>query len=142
MDGYGALRGGGRGIGRALDFDPLSSPISANLAAAYCFARQYDRALEQIHKTVSSTPRLSPPALHAVLPRAGVLRPRRRGGAEELPFLGMSSGQDHPGNGHAIAGRAEEAMKIAGELENQPQLLERTSGLPNIYGALEITIGR
>ncbi len=37
---------------------------------------------------------------------------------------------------YAIAGRAEEAMKIAGELENQPQLLKLTSGLPNIYGAL------
>ena len=37
---------------------------------------------------------------------------------------------------YAIAGRTEEAMKIAGELENLPQLRKFTSGLPHIYGAL------
>ncbi len=70
---------------RALDFDPLSSPISANLAAAYCFVRQYHRALEQIRKTVELDPSfIAAQALHAVLSRARVLRPRRRGGAEVL----------------------------------------------------------
>jgi hypothetical protein len=30
----------------------------------------------------------------------------------------------------------EEALRIAAELENQPQLRKLTSGLPHIYGAL------
>jgi hypothetical protein len=33
---------------------------------------------------------------------------------------------------HAIAGRTEEARRIAGELENQPQLRKLTSALPHI----------
>jgi TolB-like protein/Flp pilus assembly protein TadD len=124
---------------RALDLDPLSSPISANLAAAYSFVRQYDRALEQIRKTVELDPSFiaAQAVLALLLARAGNFDDAV---AEVQKYLFLP-GSDWRGTGllgvvYAIAGRAEEAMRIAGELENQPQLRKLTSGLPHIYGAL------
>ena len=124
---------------RALDFDPLSSPISANLAAAYCFLRQYDRALEQIRKTVELDPSfIAAQALHAVLlARAGYFDHAVAEAQKCFSLPGYElRAKTTLGVVYAIAGRAEEAMKIAGELENLPQLLKFTSGLPHIYGAL------
>ena len=58
---------------RALDLDPLSSPIGANLASAYAFVRQYDRAFAQIRKTVELDPSFiaAQSLLAVLLSRAG-----------------------------------------------------------------------
>jgi serine/threonine protein kinase len=97
---------------RALDFDPLSSPISANLASAYSFVRQYDRALEQIRKTVELDPSFIPAqALFALLlARVGNFDDAL---AEVEKYLSLPL-SDWRGRGllgvvYAIGGRAEEA---------------------------------
>jgi len=123
----------------ALDFDPLSSPISGNLASAYSFVRQYDRALEQIHKTVELDPSFIPAqALLAVLlSRAGYFDDAVAEAQKCFSLPGYElRAKTTLGVVYAIAGRTEEARSIAGELENLPQLGKLTSGLPNIYAAL------
>jgi serine/threonine protein kinase/Flp pilus assembly protein TadD len=124
---------------RALDLDPLSSPISANLASAYSFVRQYDRALEQIRKTIELDPSFvaAQTLLALLLARAGYFDDAV---AEAQKCL-SPDGSDWKcktilGVVYAVAGRTEEAMRIAAELENLPQLRKFTSGLPHIYGAL------
>jgi serine/threonine protein kinase/Flp pilus assembly protein TadD len=124
---------------RAFDLDPLSSPISANLASAYSFVRQYDRALEQIRKTVELDPSFiaAQGLLAILLSRAGYFDDAV---AEAQKYLSLPGSdlrcKSFLGTVYATAGRAEEAMRIAEELENQPQLRKLTSGLPHIYGAL------
>jgi serine/threonine protein kinase/Flp pilus assembly protein TadD len=124
---------------RAFDLDPLSSPISANLASAYSFVRQYDRALEQIRKTVELDPSFiaAQGLLAILLSRAGYFDDAV---AEAQKYLFLPGSdlrcKSFLGTVYATAGRAEEAMRIAEELENQPQLRKLTSGLPHIYGAL------
>jgi tetratricopeptide (TPR) repeat protein len=112
---------------------------SSRISSAYSFVRQYDRALEQIRKTVELDPSFIPAqALFALL----LARVGNFDGAlaevEKYLSLPLSDwrGRGLLGVVYAIGGRAEEAMKIAGELENQPQLRKLTSGLPHIYGAL------
>jgi serine/threonine protein kinase/Flp pilus assembly protein TadD len=124
---------------RALDLDPLSSPISANLASAYSFVSQYDRALEQIRKTVELDPSFfaAQALLALLLSRAGYFEDAVAEAQKCLSLPGYElRGKGTLGVVYAIGGRTEEAMKIAGELENQPQLRKLTSGLPHIYGAL------
>jgi tetratricopeptide (TPR) repeat protein len=41
---------------RALEIDPLSLAISSDLGLSYYYARQYDRALEQLQKTLALDP--------------------------------------------------------------------------------------
>jgi non-specific serine/threonine protein kinase len=124
---------------RALDLDPLSSPISANLASAYCFVRQYDRAVEQIRKTVELDPSfIAAQALLAVLlSRAGYFDDAVAEAQKCFSLPGSElRAKTTLGVVLAIAGRTEEAMRIAEELENQPKLRKLTSGLPHIYGVL------
>jgi serine/threonine protein kinase/tetratricopeptide (TPR) repeat protein len=124
---------------RALDLDPLSSPISANLASAYSFVSQHDRALEQIRKTVELDPSFfaAQALLALLLSRAGYFEDAVADAQKCLSLPGYElRGKGTLGVVYAIAGRTEEAMKIAGELEDQPQLRRLTSGLPHIYGAL------
>jgi eukaryotic-like serine/threonine-protein kinase len=124
---------------RALDLDPLSSPIGANLASAYCFVHQYDRGLAQIRKTVELDPSFiaAQSLLAVLLSRAGYFEGAI---AEVQKFLSLPGSELRAkttlGLVYANTGRTEEARRIAGELENQPQLCRLTSGLPNIYGAL------
>jgi eukaryotic-like serine/threonine-protein kinase len=124
---------------RALDLDPLSSPISANLASAYSFVRQYDRALEQIRKTVELDPSfIAAQALLAVLlSRAGYFDDAVAEAQKCFSLPGYElRAKTTLGMVYAIAGRTEEARSIAGEIENQPLLSKLTSGLPHIYAAL------
>jgi tetratricopeptide (TPR) repeat protein len=126
-----------RELERALDLDPLSSPISANLAAAYWSVGQYDRSLEQSRKTVELDPSLG--AAHSLL----AAQLARCGRHDEAIEAANKSGIDYPerrestlGLVYAIAGRNNEARQVAEELEQQPLLRRVTSALAYIYGAL------
>jgi serine/threonine protein kinase/tetratricopeptide (TPR) repeat protein len=124
---------------RALDLDPLSSPISANLASAYSFVGQHGRALEQISKTVELDPSFiaAQTLLALLLSRAGYFDDAIAEAQKCLSSAGSNLGcKTILGVVYAVAGRMEEAKRIAAELENQPQLRKLTSGLPHIYGAL------
>jgi serine/threonine protein kinase/tetratricopeptide (TPR) repeat protein len=124
---------------RALDLDPLSSPISSQLAASYYWAGRYDRALEQIRKTVE----LDPSFIAAQAFLAGLLARTGRydDGIMEAQRCLSLAGSELRGKTtlavvYAIAGREEEARKIAGELESLRKSLSIVSGLPYIYAAL------
>jgi tetratricopeptide (TPR) repeat protein len=124
---------------RALDLDPLSSPISANLAAAYSFVGQHDRAIEHIRSTIDLDPSMiAAQSLFAVLlSRAGrfdeaVAEAER---CLRIPNSGLW-GKSALGIVYATGGRTEEARRIAEELEAEPSLSTLSSGLARIYAAL------
>jgi non-specific serine/threonine protein kinase len=124
---------------RALDLDPLSAPIGANLAAAYSFIGRYDQALEQIRKTIELDPSLGPvQALFAVLlARAGYYDEALTEARKCIALPGADlRGRTALALVYAIGGKQEEALKIAGEIEAQPHERKISSGLAYIYGAL------
>ncbi len=123
----------------AFDLNPLSSPISANLASAYYLTGQTDRALEQMRKTIELDPSFVPgPAFLAVLLA-------RLGRYEEAIAKALAC-QSMPGSDlrgrstlalvYAMAGRRAEALEIAASLEAEPQLRKLNANLPHIYGVL------
>ncbi len=123
----------------ALDLNPLSSPIAANLAAAYYFAGQTDRALEQAQKTQELDPSFIPASafLAVLLARSGR---HEEALAEALECISLP-GSDLRGRStlalvHALAGRSIEALDIAISLEAEPSLRRLTCSLPYIYGVL------
>ncbi len=124
---------------RALDLDPLSSPIGANLAAAYYYARKYDRALEQIRKTMELDPSFiaAQGFFAVVLARAGHHEEAVAEAQKRMSLPGSElRGKTNLGIVYAITGRAEEARKIAAEIESQSQLRKVALSLPHLYAAL------
>ena len=124
---------------RALDLDPLSSPIGTNLAGAYYFVRKYDRALEQIRKTVELDPSFGAAQtfLAVVLARTGRYEEAIAEARKCLSVSGSElGGTSTLGLVYAIAGRTGEARKIVHEVESLPHARKLTSSLPYIYGAL------
>lgn len=116
---------------RAIELDPLSSPINAFTIAAYIGARQYNNALEQCRKTLELDPTFVAARAHlaALLVRLG----RSEEAIAEAQKL---RGKSALGRVYAIAGRAEEARTIAQELESQAKPASLASALPYIYAIL------
>jgi tetratricopeptide (TPR) repeat protein len=124
---------------RALELDPLSSPINEFLVAAYNRARQYDHALEQCRNALELDPTFiaAQASLAVLLARTG----RHNDAVTEAQKCFSLPGSDLRGRStlglvYAIAGRAEEARNIAGELESQQTPCNLASALPYIYAAL------
>jgi DNA-binding winged helix-turn-helix (wHTH) protein/TolB-like protein/Flp pilus assembly protein TadD len=124
---------------RAIELDPLSSPINAFMIAAYSGARQYEHALEQCRKTLELDPTFIATRAHraVLLARLG----RYDEALEEAQnFYSLTAadlrGKSALGRVYAIAGRFEEARKIAEELESQARPSNLASALPYIYAAL------
>jgi TolB-like protein/Flp pilus assembly protein TadD len=116
---------------RAIELDPLSSPINAFTIAAYSGARQYDNALEQCRKTLELDPTFVAARAHlaALLVRLG----RSEEAIAEAQKL---RGKSALGRVYAIAGRTAEARTIAQELESQAKPASLASALPYIYAIL------
>jgi TolB-like protein/Flp pilus assembly protein TadD len=124
---------------RALDLDPLSSPIGANLARAYYWTRQYDHALEQCRKTVELDPSfIAAQALLAqLLARTGSCDDAVAEAQKCFSLPGAELwGRSTLGLVYALAGREGEARKIAGELDSQKTPRNLASALPHIYAIL------
>jgi TolB-like protein/Flp pilus assembly protein TadD len=124
---------------RALELDPLSSPINAFTIAVYSGARLYDHALEQCQKTLELDPAFIATRAHraALLARLG----RYDEAIEEAQkFYALTAadlrGKSALGRVYAIAGRVEEARNIAEELESQARPSNLASALPYIYAVL------
>jgi TolB-like protein/Tfp pilus assembly protein PilF len=124
---------------RALELDPLSSPIGASLALAYSLARQYERALEQCRQTVDLDPSFL--SAQALLARLLAVVGRCDDAVAQaqkcfsLPNADLRS-RTTLARVYAIIGREDEARKIAGELESQQRPGNVASALPYICGAL------
>jgi eukaryotic-like serine/threonine-protein kinase len=128
-----------RELERALDLDPLSSPISANLAAAYSYVGQHDHAIEHIRSTIDLDPSLiAAQSLYAVLlSRAGRFDEAVAEGERCLRIPGSGLWGKHAlGIIYATEGRTEQARRIAEELETEPSLPTLSSGLARIYAVL------
>jgi serine/threonine protein kinase/tetratricopeptide (TPR) repeat protein len=124
---------------RALDLDPLSSPISANLAAAYSYIGEYDRAIEHIRSTIDLDPLLiAAQSLYAVLlSRAGRFDEAVAEAERCLRIPGSGLWGKHAlGIIYATGRRTEQARRIAEELEAEPSLATLSSGLARIYAML------
>jgi serine/threonine protein kinase/tetratricopeptide (TPR) repeat protein len=124
---------------RALELDPLSSPVNEFLVAAYGAARQYDHALEQCRKTLELDPTFIAAQAHLawLLARVG----RYDDAIAEVQKCLSLPGSDlrsrsSLGLVYAIVGRGEEARQIAGELESQQTPRNLASALPQIYAVL------
>ena len=135
VDGYGALRGGGRGIGARPGLRPAFEPDQRQSGRGVLLRPPIRPSARADPKTVELDPSfIAAQALHAVLlARAGYFDHAVAEAQKCFSLPGYElRARTTLGMVYAIAGRAEEAMKIAGELENQPQLLRldlRTSNI-------------
>jgi len=57
LQAMGRFEEGIRAVENAQRLDPLSPPIGADLGRAYYFSRQYDRAIQQLQKTIAKDPK-------------------------------------------------------------------------------------
>ena len=123
---------------QALALDPLSSPINAFMIAAYSGARRYDQALEHCHKTLELDPTFSAAQAHlaGTLARLGRYDEAIAEAQKLCDLIGAVRGKSVMGRVYAIAGRTEEARRIAEELETQGKPGSLASALPYIYAAL------
>jgi TolB-like protein/Tfp pilus assembly protein PilF len=104
---------------RALELDPLSVIITADLGADYLVARRYDEAIEQFHKAINLDPRFY--YVHWNLAEALELKGNLREALAEYkkaveldddPFVLALVGQ-----AYAKLGRRDEALKILAQLQ-------------------------
>jgi serine/threonine protein kinase/tetratricopeptide (TPR) repeat protein len=124
---------------QAIELDPLSSPINAFAIAAYNGARQYEHALEQCRKTLELDPTFvaAQALLAALLARLGRHDEAIAEAQKFYAFTGADlRGKSALGRVYAIAGRIEEARKIAKELEIHAKPANLASALPYIYATL------
>jgi TolB-like protein/Tfp pilus assembly protein PilF len=106
---------------RAQQLDPLSLPINTDLGQSFYFARQYDLAIEQLHKTLEMGESFT--RAHIIL---GAAYEQKRMYAEAIATLERATrlAGDNPlalgGLGHvyAVAGNRDEAMGVLRALKN------------------------
>ncbi len=104
---------------RSLYLDPLSLPINTDLGQTFFFARQYDRAIEQIKKTIELDPVFA--RAHIFLALAYEQTNMYQEAIDECKAAVASSGggtfsQGTLGHIYAAAGNTEAAEKILEEL--------------------------
>jgi TolB-like protein/Flp pilus assembly protein TadD len=103
---------------RALELDPLSVIITADLGADYLVARRYDEAIEQLHKAIDLDPRFyyAHWNLAEALEMKGSMREalaeyKKAVDLDDDPFVLALLGQ-----AYAKLGRRDEALKILAQL--------------------------
>ena len=105
---------------RALEVDPLSGPLSNDLALAYYQARRYDEAIQQYQKTLEIEP-----ARGESLLGLGMVYEQKGMYDEAINQYQMamkSMGKTSPilaqlGHAYALSGRRKEAITVAGEFK-------------------------
>jgi len=125
---------------RALDLDPLSVIITADLGADYLVARRYNEAIEQFHKAIDLDPRFY--YAHWNLAEALELKGNMRGALAEYkkaveldddPFVLALLGQ-----AYAKLGQRDEALKILAQL---PQIGAHRYVPSYSYALLHMALG-
>jgi TolB-like protein/tetratricopeptide (TPR) repeat protein len=103
---------------RAVELDPLSVIITADLGADYLVARRYDEAIEQFHKAIDLDPRFY--YVHWNLAEALEMKGDLRGALAE--YKKAAELDDDPfvlallGQAYAKVGQRDEALKILAQL--------------------------
>lgn len=105
-------------VGRALEQDPLSLFVHAEVAQAHYFAREYDEAIAHARKGLELG---THPLLYHVLARALVQKGLTQEAAAELrkgmEVVGRGSLLPSLGHAYAAAGQRAEARKVLDEME-------------------------
>jgi TolB-like protein/Tfp pilus assembly protein PilF len=125
---------------RALELDPLSVIITADLGADFLVARRYDEAIEQFHKAIDLDPRFY--YAHWNLAQALEMKGDLRGALTEYkkaveldddPFVLALLGQ-----AYAKLGQRDEALKILAQL---PQIAAHRYVPSYSYALLHMALG-
>jgi TolB-like protein/Tfp pilus assembly protein PilF len=125
---------------RALELDPLSVIITADLGADYLVARRYDEAIEQFHKAIDLDPRFyyAHWNLAEALEMKGNLREalaeyKKAVELDDDPFVLALLGQ-----AYAKLGQRDEALKILAQL---PQIAAHRYVPSYSYAVLHMALG-
>jgi serine/threonine protein kinase/tetratricopeptide (TPR) repeat protein len=117
----GRLEAGIAEFKRALELDPLSLVINRELAGTgYYYARKYDLAIEQLHKTIEMDPNF--PMAHEEMGESYIQESKFKEAIAEIERE-LASFPDSPyalsdlGNAYALAGRKAEAQKVLDRLD-------------------------
>jgi tetratricopeptide (TPR) repeat protein len=106
----------------ALDRDPLSLFINAELGCAFYYARQYDKAIGQMRHTLEMDPNYAK-ARHSLARAYGQKGMYREAIAELIRARTLSGGAAHMvaelAYVYAVSGNTGEARKLLGELKGQ-----------------------
>ena len=122
-------------LNRALQLDPASLPINADLGSYYCSAlRDPDRGIEQLKKTIELEPNW--PRAHFFLSNCYAEKDMWNEALQELPPTG-APGFVIRARMYARAGKRDEALKIVAEMkEKEKQEFVSPISFANIYAAL------
>jgi eukaryotic-like serine/threonine-protein kinase len=126
---------------RAQALDPLSRIINANLGLHYYYARQYDQAIEQLHKTIDLNPDFG--LAYFYLGRPLLQKGMRNEAIAELQKARALSGEDPEtiaelGYAYGVAGRRAEAQAVLRELDG---LSKRRYVLPYFIATIHTGLG-
>jgi len=120
---------------KATELDPFSSLHSSYLASEYWWTDQYEEGLLEVDKSL----RLMPDYGFALFVKGGIYSSKKmHDEAIEIRSKAYSLHVDWRwtlGHSYAVAGRREEALKIAEEIKADPHSID-TWGLAEIYAAL------
>ena len=124
---------------RAQELDPLSLIINAELGTSYMWARQYDKAIEQLRKTIEMDPSFY--YAHWTLGEAYDLSGNVQEALKEYQTAYRLS--DDPamlgfmGHAHAISGKKDEALKMLDQMrEISRQRYVPAYSFAQVYAAL------
>ena len=126
-------------VRRARELDPLSFAINTSVAWILAIGEQYEQAIDQCRKTLEMDPNFA--LAHYRLGQTFVLSGRYGEAVAELKRALALSGNPRVtaelGLAHALAGNRSEALKLAGELNEQSkQRYVSPFNLAVIYGGL------
>ncbi len=128
---------------RAVELDPLSLVINANLGTAYFNARRYGEAITQLRKTIEMDPRFdfAHRALGEALQVSGQLNEAIAEYRKAVELSDNPSSLAHLGQAYARAGQREEAQKILAQLsEEAKSRYVRPYSFAYIYLALGLLV--
>jgi tetratricopeptide (TPR) repeat protein len=94
--------------------DPLSLAAGTGVGSAYFYLGQYDRAIEELRKTLELSP-----SFDQALVNLGEVYEAKRMYADAITVYGKAGAQGSLGHAYAASGRKDKARKILRELDQQ-----------------------
>ena len=122
-------------LDRALELDPASLPVNADLGGYYCSARRdFDRGIEQLKKTIELAPNWPRP--HLFLSNCYAEKGMWNEALQEVQSAGLP-GVVPLARMYARTGKRDDALKIVAEMkEREKKQLNSPQAIANLYAAL------
>jgi serine/threonine protein kinase/Tfp pilus assembly protein PilF len=143
LAGVGRLDEARAAIQKAQELDPLSLIINATVAQVFYYAHEYDRAIEQLRKTLEIDPNFA--HAHRLLGESYREKAMVREAIAEMQKAVTLSGGNRAyylgqlGNAYAVSGRRGEALRILDELM---ELSQQMYVSPTIFAIVYIGLGQ